>query len=91
MEGPDQPFELESDLGRTVARLVSLVTLVGVLGLLGTLGWLFVIYPDSDGPEGHDDDNLTRLARYVVEVREHIDHQSPDGIMGGAVDFPEFD
>ncbi len=63
MEGPDEPIELESDLGRGLARLVSLVTLIAVLGLLGTLGWLFVIYPDSDGPEGHDED-------VVVEVTE---------------------
>ncbi|MGB5192951.1 MAG: endolytic transglycosylase MltG [Polyangiales bacterium] len=63
MEGPNEPIELESDLGRGLARLVSLVTLIAVLGLLGTLGWLFVIYPDSDGPEGHDED-------VVVEVTE---------------------
>ena len=63
MEGPDEPIKLESDLGRGLARLVSLVTLLAVLGLLGALGWLFVIYPDSDGPEGDDED-------VVIEVTE---------------------
>ena len=63
MEGPDEPIRVESDLGRTLARLVSVVTLLAVLGLLGALGWLFVIYPDSDGPPGHDDE-------VVLEVRE---------------------
>ena len=56
-------MKIESDLGRGMARLVSLVTLLAVLGLLGALGWLFVIYPDSDGPPGHEDE-------VVLEVTE---------------------
>ena len=76
MEGPDQPIKLESDLGRGVARMVSLLTLVAVLGLLGVLGWLFVVYPDSDGPEGYQDEVVlevaegTTLRRLATELEE---------------------
>jgi UPF0755 protein len=62
VEGPGEPIRIESDLGRSLARLVSLVTLLAVLGVLGALGWLFVIYPDTDGPEGHDDDVVVEVA-----------------------------
>ena len=83
MEGPDEPIRVESDLGRTLARLVSVITLLAVLGLLGTLGWLFVIYPDSDGPPGHDDEVVlevaegTTLRRLATELEEA-------GVLGNA-------
>lgn len=51
MDGPQQPLRVESDFGSGVARLLSLVTLVAVLGVLGATGWLFVVYPDTDGPQ----------------------------------------
>ena len=63
MEGPEQPIEVESDFGRTVALALSLVTLLAVLGLLGALGWLFVIYPDTDGPP-------SEVEEIVIEVSE---------------------
>jgi UPF0755 protein len=50
VDGPQQPVEVESDLGGGIARALSLVTLLAVLGVLGAMGWLFVIYPDTDGP-----------------------------------------
>lgn len=62
MEGPDEPIKLESDVGRTLARLVSLVTLLAVLALLGALAWLFVIYPDSDGPAGDEEEVVVEVA-----------------------------
>jgi UPF0755 protein len=62
VEGSEPPLKLESDLARGLARLVSLLTLVAVLGLLGTLGWLFVIYPDSDGPEGSAEEVTLEVA-----------------------------
>ncbi|MBW2509094.1 MAG: endolytic transglycosylase MltG [Deltaproteobacteria bacterium] len=62
MEGPNEPIKLESDLGRALARLVSLATLLAVLGLLGALAWLFVIYPDSDGPAGDEEEVVVEVA-----------------------------
>ena len=62
MEGPDEPIKLESDVGRALARLVSLVTLLAVLALLGALAWLFVIYPDSDGPAGDEEEVVVEVA-----------------------------
>jgi UPF0755 protein len=76
VQGPDEPIKLESDLGRSLARLVSLVTLLAVLALLGALGWLFVIYPDSDGPAGNDEEVVlevaegTTLRRLANELEE---------------------
>lgn len=61
MEGPEQPIKLQSDLGRSLARLISLATLLVVLGLLGALGWLFVIYPDSDGPAGDEEEVILEV------------------------------
>ncbi|MGB8330684.1 MAG: endolytic transglycosylase MltG [Polyangiales bacterium] len=63
MAGPKQPIERESDVGKTVARGLSFATLLSVLGLLGALGWLFVIYPDSEGPQ-------TEAREVIVEVSE---------------------
>lgn len=63
MAGPEQPVEIERDLGRTIARALSFLTLLAVLGLLGALGWLFVIYPDSTGP-------ATEGREVIVEVSE---------------------
>jgi UPF0755 protein len=62
VEGPNEPIKLESDLGRALARLVSLATLLAVLGLLGALAWLFVIYPDSDGPAGDEEEVVVEVA-----------------------------
>ena len=54
-------MKVESDLGQGIARLLSLATLLAVLGLLGTLGWLFVVYPDSDGPEGEAEEVILEV------------------------------
>lgn len=56
MEGPDQRIAVGSDVGRALGRALSLVTLLAVVGLLGALAWLFVIYPDTAGPEGEADE-----------------------------------
>ena len=62
MEGPEQPIKIESDLGATIVRVLSLATLLAVLGLLCALGWLFVVYPDSDGPAGHDEELVIEVS-----------------------------
>ncbi len=63
MEGPEQPIEVESDFGSTIARALSVATLLAVLGLLGAIGWLFVIYPDTDGP-------ASEVEEVIIEVSD---------------------
>jgi len=63
VEGPGRPIRIESDVGRTIARLLSLVTLLAVLGLFSVIGWLFVIYPDTSGP-------AAEAQEVIIEVSE---------------------
>jgi len=62
VQGPGRPIKAESELGTTIARVLSVATLVAVLVSLCALGWLFVIYPDSSGPMGRDDEVLLEVS-----------------------------
>jgi UPF0755 protein len=58
VDEPKKPIKVGSDIGATITRVLSLATLLAVLGLLAALGWLFVVYPDSDGPPGDNEEVL---------------------------------
>lgn len=83
MDGPDERMKIESDLGRTVARSISVLTLLAVLGLLCALGWLFVIYPDSSGPEGEVEEVVLEVPQGMT-LRRLAKQLEDAGVLGNA-------